>query len=283
VRFGVSTQLYHRERLSRAHLAEVAEHGFDTIEIIATRTHVDYHDPDALAALTAWLGDTGLRLHSIHAPIAEAVINGRWSAPLSNASADETVRRRAVAETLAALEIARHVPVGVLVVHLGLPTSLLGVGEANSRDAARRSLNEIVEVARPLGVGVALENIPGDLATPDAVVALIEDEDLARHKLGACLDFGHAHMMAGVPDAIEAFSGVLAATHLHDNHGTQDEHLPPFEGTIDWVGALMALQKIGYDGVMMVEVASDGSPSGEVLARVGRACARMEAETRSWS
>jgi sugar phosphate isomerase/epimerase len=283
VRFGVSTQLYHRQRLSRTHLAEMADHGFDTIEVFATRTHIDYRDPDALAALATWLGETGLRLHSIHAPVTEAVIDGRWSSPLSNASPDETVRRRAVAETLAALDMARRVPVDVLVLHLGLPTNLLGAGGNNSRDAARRSLDEIAEAARPLAVRLALENIPGDLSTPESVVSLIEDEDLAQHGLGACLDVGHAHLMAGVPDAIETFSGFLAATHLHDNHGTRDEHLPPFEGTIDWSGALMALRKIEYDGVMMVEVASDGSPSGEVLARVRRACARMEAETRSWS
>jgi sugar phosphate isomerase/epimerase len=282
VRFGVSTQLYHGQRLCEAHLAEMANHGFDTIEIIATRSHVDYHDPEVLETLAAWLAGTGQRLHSIHGPITECVINGRWGPPFSNASPSEPVRRRAVAEALAALDIARRVPVEFMVLHLGLPTSLLQSGEPNSRSAVRRSIDEIVAVARPLGVRLALENIPDGLSTPDSIVPLIEEE-LEHPDLGACLDFGHAHLMGGVVDAIEAFSGVLATTHLHDNHGGRDEHLPPFEGTIEWPRALMALEKIGYAGVMMVEVASNGAPSGEVLDRTQRACARLEAETRSWS
>ena len=44
-------------------------------------------------------------------------------------------------------------------------------------------------------------------------------------------------MQGDVIDAIETLSGLLVATHVHDNHGRRDEHLAPFEGTIDWPGA----------------------------------------------
>ena len=40
----------------------------------------------------------------------------------------------------------------------------------------------------------------------------------------------------------------LIATHVHDNRGRTDDHLVPFEGTIDWPAALTAVQKVGYDG-----------------------------------
>ena len=49
--FGVSTHLYHGQRLSRDHLLEIAAHGFETIEVFATRTHFDYHNPSAVADL----------------------------------------------------------------------------------------------------------------------------------------------------------------------------------------------------------------------------------------
>ena len=29
----------------------------------------------------------------------------------------------------------------------------------------------------------------------------------------------------------------VVTTHIHDNHGEKDEHLLPFEGTIDWDAA----------------------------------------------
>ncbi|MCU0257195.1 MAG: sugar phosphate isomerase/epimerase, partial [Vicinamibacterales bacterium] len=138
----MSTQLYHGQRLDRAHLEAIAAHGFDAIEVVATRTHVDYHDAAALDGLAAWLRETGLRLHSIHAPVTDAVVNGRWSAPFNNASPVEAVRARAVAETVAALDLARRVPVEVLVVHLGLPDVLAAGPGDNDPAAARRSVGE---------------------------------------------------------------------------------------------------------------------------------------------
>ena len=32
----------------------------------------------------------------------------------------------------------------------------------------------------------------------------------------------------------------VVTTHIHDNHGDKDEHLLPFEGTIDWDAAFAA-------------------------------------------
>ena len=77
--FGVSTHLYHGQRLCRDHLLEIAAHGFDCVEVYATRTHFDYHNPSAVADLQGWLGAAGLELRSIHAPTAESFTGGRWS------------------------------------------------------------------------------------------------------------------------------------------------------------------------------------------------------------
>jgi sugar phosphate isomerase/epimerase len=89
-------------------------------------------------------------------------------------------------------------------------------------------------------------------------------------------------MQGDVVDAIESLSGVLAATHVHDNHGERDEHLAPFDGTIDWAGALTALEKIGYEGTLMLELAS-ADPTAPALERARQAAARLEAAARSWT
>lgn len=279
MQFGVSTQLYHAQRLRHAHLAEVAAHGFGAVEIIATRSHVDYHDPAALDEVAGWLAREQLRLHSLHAPVMERY-EGGWVNPLSIASPDEEARALAVRETTAALGLARRAPLSVLVVHPGLQDSLLSPAAHNSREAAVRSIEEIAAAALPLGVRIALEVIPTSMGTADALVELLDELDAP--EIGACLDFGHAHMQGDVVDAIESLSGVLAATHVHDNHGQRDEHLVPFEGTIDWAGALMALQKIGYDGTMMLELAS-ADPAAPALDRARQAAARLEAAARSWT
>jgi sugar phosphate isomerase/epimerase len=279
VQFGVSTQIYHAQRLRHDHLAEVAAHGFGAVEIIATRSHVDYHDPAALDEVAGWLARERLRLHSLHAPVMERY-EGRWVNPLSIASPDEEARTLAVREANAALELARRVPLTLLVVHPGLQDSLLSPAAPNSRESALRSVEEIAAVASPLGVRIALEVIPNAMATADALVELLDDLDMP--EVGVCLDFGHAHLQGGVVDAIESLSGVLAATHVHDNHGQRDEHLAPFEGSIDWTGALMALQKVGYEGTMMLELAS-ADPTAPALERARRAAARLEAAARSWT
>ncbi|MCX6551577.1 MAG: sugar phosphate isomerase/epimerase, partial [Acidobacteria bacterium] len=240
MQFGVSTQLYHQQPLRREHLAEIRSYGFGAVEIVATRSHVDYHDAAVLDGVAAWLAGEHLRLHAVHAPVTERFEGRRWVAPFNNASPDAGIRERAVQEARAALEIARRVPVSVLVVHLGLPDSWLTAPTDNSREAARRSVEEIVAAADPLGVRVALEIIPNALATAESLVSLVEDE-LDLPDLGICLDFGHAHIMGHVLEAIETVSGTLIAAHVHDNHGRKDEHLPPFEGTIGWPGAVMAL------------------------------------------
>ena len=279
MQFGVSTQLYHARRLRHDHLAEVAAYGFGAVEIIATRSHLDYHDAAALDEAAAWLTQEGLRLHSLHAPVMERV-DGRWINALSIASPDEEARSLAVRETGAALELARRVPVSVLVVHPGLQDSLLSPTVRNSRDAILRSVEEIVALASPLGVRVTLEVIPNGLATAEALAGMLDQLDIP--ELGVCLVFGHAHLQGGVVDAIEALAEVLAATHIHDNGGDRDAHLAPFEGTIDWAGALLALQKVGYDGTMMLELAS-ADPPAPALERARRAAARLEDAARSWT
>jgi sugar phosphate isomerase/epimerase len=273
-RFGVSTHLFHEQRLAREHLVGIASHGFEAVELFATRSHFDYRSAPAVADLGTWLGDAGLELHSMHAPIVEAMVGGRWVGALSNASADESRRRAAVAETEAALAVARQVPFRFLVVHLGLPTTERVAPGDNRADAARRSIEEIAGIAARVGVKVALEVIPNALAAADELRRLIED-DLDGFDVGVCLDYGHAHLMGDLADAVEALSGHVWTTHVHDNDGQLDQHLVPFAGTIDWHTALMATQKIGYDGPLMLEVA--GVPdSRDALRRSAGARARLE-------
>src|SRR4029078_3140523 len=120
MRFGISTHLFHDQRLSRDHLAQIAAHGFDAVEVFATRSHFDYHDAAAIVELGAWLKETGLRLHGIHAPITDRLMPGdQWGGVISNGVSDNGKRQAAVKEAAAALNIAREIPTDVFVVHLG--------------------------------------------------------------------------------------------------------------------------------------------------------------------
>jgi sugar phosphate isomerase/epimerase len=271
--YAISTHLYHDQRLTRDHVREIAAHGFTAIELFATRTHFDYHDAAEIDRLAGWLEETGLVLHSVHAPISESLVGAQWGPMLTNATTDEPTRGRAVAESRAALAIADRIPFRFLVTHLGVPDALKPTPHDNHLDAARRSIVELHGMARARGVGLALEVIPNRLSSAEALVALIENE-LDLPDIGICMDFGHGFLMGDLADAIETASGYLTTTHVHDNHGKLDDHLVPFEGAIDWTSALMSAQKIGFDGTLLLEVANTATPT-QVLAATDRARRRF--------
>ena len=273
MRFGISTHLYHDERLGREHLADIADAGFEAVELYATRSHFDYHDASAIERLARWLDELRLELHSVHAPAFESYRDGRAAGALSTAAAD-SVRRSALGEATAALEIARQIPTRVFALHLGGPTRDPANPNGDSRAAAVHSVDALANTADSLGISLALEVIPNDLSTPGSLVELLE-EQLELPNAGICLDFGHAFLMGDLVDAIETASGHLLVAHVHDNRGTRDEHLVPFDGNIDWPHALMALRKIGYDGMLLFEVGNFGA-ARVVLERARQARAHLE-------
>ncbi len=271
--FGISTHLYVADRLDRDHLVEIAAHGFDAVEVFALRSHFDYRDRRAAVALAEWLDDTRLQLHSMHAPIAGKYSGGKWDNGLTIASADEARRKAAVDEVLATLDVAAAIPYRVLVQHCGVPVPYAAAGD-NSTGSLIRSLEELTPVAKQYGVRIAVEVIPNELSTPAALVELLESE-IDATALGICMDVGHARMMGDVVDAIETTSGHIITTHLHDNRGRTDDHLVPGKGVIDWDGALLAFQKVGYDGAWIFElaVAAERKP---VLEQAVKARERFE-------
>jgi len=101
------------------------------------------------------------------------------------------------------------------------------------------------------------------------------DEELDAGRPGICLDFGHAHLMGDVADAVETVAEHIIATHVHDNHGREDEHLVPYRGSIDWDQALVTMQKIGYEGTYLLELANTGD-AASVLEEARRARERFE-------
>jgi sugar phosphate isomerase/epimerase len=274
MRFGISTHLFHDVPLQREHLALIAAHGFEAIELFATRSHFDYHDAAAIDRLAGWLNETGLKLASVHAPITDSFGAGdRWAPTFSNAYNQRELREAAVRETGQALRVAERIPFDVLVVHAGTPTARETTGD-NHRGSAVRSLEEIGDLADARGVRVAVEVIPNQLSDAAALASML-DRDLEDRRLGICLDFGHAHLMGDVVDAIEAAAEHIIATHVHDNRGREDSHLVPGAGTIDWNAALITMQKIGYAGTYLMELANTSSPD-QVLERARTARQRLE-------
>ena len=273
--FGVSTHLYHEHRLQKSHLLEIAANGFEMIEVFATQSHFDYHDEAAIRSLKDWLTESRLQLHSVHAPITDVFANGRGQRNFSTAIRDNTARKATMDEMEAALNIARVIPFRFLIVHLGVPVAQHPSADDNNLDAAIRSVEDIHEMAQAVDVTVALEVMGNNLSTAPDLVDILE-RSFEEADLGICMDVGHAHLLGDTADAIEIASEYLITTHIHDNRRQSDDHLVPFQGNINWGATIMALEKIGYDGVLMYEVKAAETPRA-VLNRAVAARERLEA------
>ncbi len=121
-------------------------------------------------------------------------------------------------------------------------------------DRNLQTIRELLEAARPLGVGLMIENLPGSFNTVRQVAELLDPVP----ELGLHLDIGHANLLVehNTTDALLAAYGArLQHVHLHDNKGgSADLHLPLGAGTVETAHHIRSLQAVGYDGTITLEV-----------------------------
>lgn len=232
-----STYRYVNQSLSSALLTKIAQAGFTDIEIFCSSFHFDYRAPQTSKDLLNWLEEHRLGLHSLHSPTERDLAPGRESgAPISISDPERVRRLDAVDEVKRALELAERVPFRFLVQHLGHGRQ---ASDPRRRDAAFNSLEHLVIFAKQRGVAIALENTPGELGSPESLQQFIAETHLKDLRL--CFDVGHARIESGVEKSFEIMRERVVTVHIHDNHGEKDEHLLPYEGSIDWAAAVAAI------------------------------------------
>lgn len=233
----LSTYLFVHQRLTSALLADIADAGFQGVEIFCDRVHFDYHDTQWVRHLAVWFGDHGLQLHALHAPTSrDKGPNRQGGTPISISDPERVRRLDAVDEVKRAIEVAEMIPCKFLVQHLGASRE---AADPKRFDAAFNSLEHLTVFAHQRGVTITLENTPGGLASPGMLRQFIADTRQTGLRL--CFDTGHAHMEDGVERGFEKMRDLVVTAHLHDNDGEKDEHLLPYTGSIDWNATLAEL------------------------------------------
>lgn len=269
----LSTYLFSREPLGPEPLAAAARAGIGAIELYSAADHVNYRSPEYVYELGRWLEANCLTLHSVHAPMDRGGRRGRdGGAPISIAEPEKLRRIEAVDEIKRALDVAEQIPFRYLVQHVGAGREPL---DGRHQDAAFNSLEYLVVFAGQRGVKIALENAPGELSSAEALMDFLRQTRLA--DLGLCFDIGHARLGEGVEAGFERMRERVVTTHIHDNHGEQDEHLVPFEGSIDWETALRALRAAPVDLPLVLELKEPAAGGwAPTLEGAAAALARME-------
>ena len=167
-------------------------------------------------------------------------------------SAFEGVRRAAVEELKRCLEKFAEIGAPWMNIHPDRHTPMHDRPFFIRRNI--ESLVELQEHADRYGVGLMIENLPGEYNNAAQLGDLLD----ALPKLGLHLDIGHANLMVprNTTEEILAVHGTrLRHVHLHDNRGGHaDLHLPLGAGDVDVPSAIRALKRCGFDGTITLEV-----------------------------
>ncbi len=178
---------------------------------------------------------------SLHAPFKE----------LSPGSMDSMVRGLVEKRFSAALEFGIELGCSTMVVHSCYNTLMNYPGyEDNWLENCSLFWDSFLPKCENAGITMALENIWDK--NPGHILKLLNTFDSMYFK--ACLDTGHANIFS--PYGLEHWADVLGETlvhvHIHDNHGTEDEHLPVGKGSINFKG-LLPPKKNGSPVIMVNE------------------------------
>lgn len=274
---ALSTHLYVNHELTTATLNGILRVGVREIEIFCAKQHFDYTNSTQMRELTTWFGDHELALGSLHAPMYRDFDWGRSSGVAINiVELDRHRRLASVEEIKRALDVAEQIPFRYLVLHLGVTHEKF---ELAKFDAGHASLEPLLVHAKQRGVQILLENIPNELSTPEKLRYFVEYTRLS--DLGFCFDTGHAHLGVGVEQEFEPLRERIFSTHVHDNHGDRDDHLFPFEGSIDWEATLRLFVRAPHELPVQLEVRDSGEHKQplekalEVFARLEEIAARV--------
>jgi sugar phosphate isomerase/epimerase len=168
------------------------------------------------------------------------------------ASAIEEVRLGAVRELRRCIEVFGKVGVRWMNLHPDRYTPFHDRSFYIGRNL--QTIRELLPDARRAGVGLMIENLPGEFNNASQLGELLDPEpELALH-----LDIGHANLQNPynmTSEILQAYGKRLRHVHLHDNKGgSADLHLPLGAGTVDVRESIEALKRCGYDGTITLEV-----------------------------
>jgi sugar phosphate isomerase/epimerase len=278
----LSTYLFVSRKLTTELVAQINEAGFTALEVFCSRGHFDYASKQEIAALKSALEANQMTLQSLHAPTSRDLSATRESGtPLSICEIERVRRIEAMDELKRAIDVADELRFSRMVLHMGGSRE---TADPRKRDAAFSSLEHLVLHAHHAGVTLAVENTTSEMGDPAYLRAFVDETRLTGLRFN--FDVGHAHLADGPAEerlekGFAPMRDLVASVHLHDNHGEKDEHLPPYDGTIDWSTAIPLLKTAPVENIPIVlelkeKFGPDAPSAAEQLAAARASFERFE-------
>ena len=148
------------------------------------------------------------------------------------------------------IQFAERIGADVIILHLP-PAPEAPADDPRFLDRLRASIDALLPDLGASGVRLAFENMGKDNF---GLIARLLGE-YGSDRIGLCYDAGHGNLNPDSLDRLDALRDRLIAVHLHDNDGRSDQHLPPFQGTVDWPRLAGILARSSYAKPLSFEVA----------------------------
>jgi sugar phosphate isomerase/epimerase len=245
---GLSTAAFYPTPTEDA-LNTIAELGFPVVEVFLQAD--EEHTQAFGRVLDRRRRELGLRVHSVHL---HSFYFNLWS-PYSRTIQETRARFERTLEIVAMIE-------GCAITWHGLH---YGIDNPRLIPAFFESAAWAGEQAQAAGITLCIENVSWCyLRTPDHVVAICQ--------AGLPVGFTFDAFQAGESDIdpaglIHAMDGRLVTVHLSDYAPDKPRHLPPDQGTLDWMSILRALHDVSYTGPLIIETAHVREPAIFLRAR----------------
>jgi len=176
---------------------------------------------------------------------------------------NEHVRAEALRQLKREIELAHDLECSVITIHPGRPSVHAGWYPAsdcwNIRVAA---YEELLAFAAPLGVRICTENLRRQVGTEEQLKRLFTDIDSPY--FGLTFDFGHHNLIYGdyplaertsmAKSILERFTDRTWVLHIHDNLGTNDDHIAVGMGQIEYDVLMPEVLRSGMDAYWSLEL-----------------------------
>jgi len=283
VKLGLPSNLFAKQSLE-ASLSRVWKLNPEAVELVLDKPHVKAEELEDAGKLEVRLREifgslSPKREISVHANFQRA--NPSSLVPQQRSKSLKLLEK--------CLRISAGLEAKVLVVHPGwLPLAsriplIGGMVRRLAWKALQASMEACLKLSENYGVTLGLENVHGRLSP---FTLPHQASKLLLEGLKFTFDLGHAYIearrklkMAGgeaerwiAGEVARHLQGKLVHVHLHDNRGLTDSHLPPGEGEINFNPMVEALEKLGFQGQVILEIWNPENP--EVSGRKALEAAR---------
>lgn len=213
---------HQKERFSKV-IPLLADQGVTGIEIpLGSPDYFNHRDSKDVKLLMNSCKVSGIRITTIHSPFAQ---------DCDISSLDDQIHENGVSSLLESIEFANIVDCDKIIVH----ASDKVVDNRQKRlNRAKGVLKEMSIVALESNVNLAIENLPPEYLcnTYQEILSIIKH--IKSSAVSVCFDCGHANMQGLFAENAQQLLPHSSVIHVHDNDGSEDKHLFPGKGNIDW-------------------------------------------------